>query len=152
MLKALVVFVLDGQQIALSLSSVQRVVRIVEITPLLNAPGIVCGAINLQGMVVPVLNIRKRFRFPEREISLSDHLIIARTSRRTVALLVDDASRVIETARKDVIESEKILPSLDYVEGVVKLEDGMILIHDLNRFLSLDEENTLDNALRRDQA
>jgi purine-binding chemotaxis protein CheW len=47
-----------------------------------------------------------------------------------------------------VTEAAQILPALDYVEGVVKLREGMLLIHDLERFLSLDEETTLDQALR----
>ena len=103
--------------------------------------------INLQGMIIPVVNIRKRFRLPEREIKLSDHLVIAETSRRTVALLVDEVSGVIETNAKKLVGSEDILPSLDYIEGVVKLDDGMVLIHDLDTFLSLDEERALNDAL-----
>jgi purine-binding chemotaxis protein CheW len=103
--------------------------------------------INLQGSITPVMDIRKRFGLPDREISLSDHLVIAKTSRRTVALRVDEVTGVIETGAKGITGSEEILPSLDYIEGVVKLDDGMILIHDLDRFLSLDEEKSLDDAL-----
>lgn len=143
----LVIFILNEQQYALHLSSVDRIVRIVKITPLPKAPDIVYGVVNLKGKIIPVINIRKRFRLPEREIHLSDHLIIAKTSMRTVALLADEVSRVVETTASEVIESEKILAYMDYVEGVVKLEDGLILIHDLDRFLSIDEEKALGDAL-----
>ncbi len=143
----LVIFILNEQQYALHLSSVDQIVRIVKITPLPKAPDIVYGVVNLKGKIIPVINIRKRFRLPEREIHLSDHLIIAKTSMRTVALLADEVSRVVETTASEVIESEKILAYMDYVEGVVKLEDGLILIHDLDRFLSIDEEKALGDAL-----
>jgi purine-binding chemotaxis protein CheW len=145
----LVVFTLDDQRYALHLSTVVRVVRVVEITPLPKAPEIVTGMVNVQGQIVPVFNIRKRFRLPEREINLSDQLIIANTSKQPVALIVDGVTGVIEFSENKVITSEKILPDMEYVKGIVKLEDGMILIHDLNRFLSLEEEKALDIAMKK---
>lgn len=143
----LVVFTVHEQRYALHLSTVERVVRAVEITPLPKAPEIVLGVINVQGRVVPVVNLRKRFRFPERPIEVADRLIVARTPRRSVVLVVDGVSGVVERPENEVIGSGRILPGLEYLEGVVKLEDGMILIHDLDKFLSLQEERKLDDAL-----
>ena len=141
-------FVLDRQRYALDLSSVEKVVRAVEVTPLPKAPDIVCGVINIQGRVVPVFNIRKRFGLPEREIALSDHIIIASTSRRTVSLVVDQVEGTMDQSGRERILPGKILPAMEYLEGVVKLEDGMVFIHDLDRFLSLEEEKALDDAIR----
>jgi purine-binding chemotaxis protein CheW len=143
----LIVFSIDEQQYALHLSAVERVVPSAEITPLPKAPEIVLGVVNVQGRIIPVVNIRKRFRLAEREIDLRDQLILARTLRRPVALVADAVRGVIERPQQDVIATAKILPGLDYLEGVVKLDDGMILIHDLDKFLSLDEEKTLEDAL-----
>jgi purine-binding chemotaxis protein CheW len=144
-----VVFVLDGQRYALYLSAVERIIRAVEVTPLPKAPEIVLGIINMQGRIIPVVNIRRRFRLPEREMDLSDQLIIANTTKRSVALVVDEARGIIEQAQEEVVPAEVVLPGVKYVEGVVKLEDGMILIHDLDRFLSLEEEKSLDRALKK---
>ncbi len=144
----LVVFALDEQRYALHLSAVERIVRVAEVTPLPKAPEIVLGVINVQGQIIPVADIRRRFRLPEREIDLSDQLIIAKTSKRTVALVVDEVTGVIESPEQKLIPAKEILPGTDYVEGVMKLEDGLILIHDLATFLSLEEENTLDLALK----
>ena len=74
-------------------------------------------------------------------------MIVAYTSKRTIALLVDSVSDVIEIPEEKIIASESILPELEYVEGVVKTEDGMILIHDLEQFLSLHEEKALNEAM-----
>jgi purine-binding chemotaxis protein CheW len=144
----LVVFALDEQRYALHLSAVERIVRVAEVTPLPKAPEIVLGVINVQGQIIPVADIRRRFRLPEREIDLSDQLIIAKTSKRTVALVVDEVTGVIESPEQKLVPAKEILPGTDYVEGVMKLEDGLILIHDLATFLSLEEENTLDLALK----
>ena len=143
----LVHFNLDDQKYALFLSAVVRIIRVVEITGLPKAPEIVLGVINMHGLIIPVFDIRKRFRLPQREMQLDDQLIIASTSKRTVALLVDSVNDVIEIPEEKIIAGEKILPGLEYVEGVVKTEDGMILIHDLEQFLSLQEEKALHEAL-----
>jgi purine-binding chemotaxis protein CheW len=148
----LLVFLLDGQRYALPLSAVGRIVRAAEVTPLPNAPAIVIGVIDLQGDVIPVLNIRRRFQLPQREIGVSDQFMIARTERRVVALVVDEAQGVIERKSSDIIITNLIAPGLEQFLGVLKLDDGLVLIHDLEKFLSLDEARTLDQALDRADA
>jgi len=143
----LVNFNLDDQKYALFLSAVMRIIRVVEITSLPKAPEIVLGVINMHGLIIPVFNIRKRFHLSQREMKLDDQLIIAHTSTRTVALLVDSVNDIIEISEEKIIASENILPGLDYIEGVVKTEDGMVLIHDLEQFLSLQEEKALNEAM-----
>jgi len=147
--KVIVVFFLDEQRYALPLRTVERVLRAVEVTPLPKAPEIVLGAINMQGRILPVVNLRRRFHLPEREIRLSDQLIIARTAKRDVTLVADSVAGVAELSAQDVIAPEAICPGLQYMAGVARLTDGMVLIHDLDRFLSLEEERKLAAALQR---
>ncbi len=71
-------FWLDGHRFGLELSAVERVVRMVEITPLPNAPAIVMGAINVEGRIIPVVDIRARLGLPQRAVRPSDALILAR--------------------------------------------------------------------------
>lgn len=142
-----VVFALEDLRYGLHLMTVLRVVRMAEIIPLPKAPEIVMGVLNLSGQIIPVVDIRKRFRLPERELGLSDQLIVARTSKRTVALVVDRTIGVLEMPHEKIIASEKIIPTMDYVAGVVKLADGLLLIHDLDTFLSLEEEISLDASV-----
>ncbi len=146
---SLVVFTLDQARYALRLEVVERVLRAVEITPLPKAPDSVLGIVNVQGRVIPVMNVRKRFRIPEREVSLTDQLILANTARRTVALLVDAVSGVVTRGSDELVATEQILPEMDYVAGVVKQPDGLVLIHDLETFLALSEERVLNQALRQ---
>jgi purine-binding chemotaxis protein CheW len=146
----LVVFSLDGQRYALALAAVEKVVRAVEVTRLPAAPDIVLGIINMQGRVIPLVNVRRRFRLPEKEMMLTDQIVIAHTARRPVALVVDAVTGVHEYPEHESVAARDILPGFDYVEGVVKLDDGLVLIHDLERFLSLEEETSLDRALEVD--
>ena len=143
----LVVFTLDDRRYGLPLSAVERAVRMVDVTPLPQAPQIVLGVVNVQGRVVPVVNLRRRFRLPERDFALADQLLIARTARRPVALAADAVTGVLEYSAQEAAGARDIVPGIEYVEGVVKLPDGLVLIHDLDRFLSLEEEAALGRAI-----
>lgn len=147
----LVVFTLDEYLYAVPLATVEMVVRLVEVTPLPKAPRIVTGVINLRGRIVPVLDMRARFGLPQRGMRLGDQLIIARTSRRTVAMLVDESRGVMECPADNTVAAEEIVPGMEYVTGVLKLADGMLFIHNLDEFLSLEEEKTLEAAINGDE-
>ena len=125
----------------------ERILRAVEITPLPAAPEIVRGVVNVQGRVMAVANIRKRFGLAERPPALSDQMIVARTPRRSVVLVVDAVTGVLEYSEHEAVAAPAIVPGMRYLAGVVKLADGMVLINDLAGFLSLDEERRLDEAL-----
>jgi len=144
-----VVFTLDEQRYALPLSSVNRVVAAVYVTPLPKAPDIVRGVINVQGQVIPVVDIRTRFRLPEREMALSDQIIIAHTAQRPVALIADATEGVLEFSDERIVPPEAVLPEMEYVGGVVRLDEDLLLIHDLDRFLSLQENKKLDAAMSK---
>ncbi len=143
----LVLFTLDDRRYGLPLSAVERVVRMVDVTLLPKAPQIVLGVVNVQGRVIPVVDLRRRFGLPERNFALTDQLVIARTVRRPVALVADAVSGVLEYSGREASGAQDIVPGIEYVESVVKLPDGLALIHDLDRFLSLEEEAALGRAI-----
>lgn len=147
----LVVFRLDEQRFALPLGTVQRIVRAVEVTPLPGAPPVVLGVINVADCVVPVLSLRQRFLLPGREIGPADQFVLAQMARRVVALVIDEAQGVIEREPSAVVDSARIAPGLEQFHGVAKLDDGLVLIHDLQAFLSLDEARAVEKAMGRDQ-
>jgi purine-binding chemotaxis protein CheW len=147
----LVAFTLNRQPYALQLASVRQVLRMVEVTPLPKAPEIVLGVINLHGTVVPVLSIRRRVGLTEGEASLSDQLIVADTASRSVALVVDAVTGVVERTIEEITKAERIVPGAEHVEGIAKLEEGMLFIHNLDLFLSQHEESQLRDALAKGQ-
>ena len=149
-IQKIVLFSLDKPRFSLYLSAVERVVRAVEITPLPKAPKIVLGVINFHGEIIPVIDIRKRFNLFSRELKLEDRFIIARTSKRLVVLVVDSVEGVYELEHHQVVDAEKAFPFTDYISGVAKIETNIVLINDLEKFLSLDEEKILDKALSGD--
>lgn len=145
---AWLVFKLDELDFAVGLSVVERVVQAVEITPLPEAPRGVRGMINYQGRIVPVFDLWTRFGRPSRELRVTDHLAICHTHRRTVALLVNSVTGVVAHSDVQMTPAAEILPDLESVTGVIKLEGSMAQVHDLERFLSIEDHDALQMMLK----
>jgi purine-binding chemotaxis protein CheW len=143
----ILIFVVEGRPFGLFLPQVDRVIRAMAWIPLPQSPEIVLGAIDLRGEIIPLFDFRARFGLPKRDVSANDQFVIARTSRRAVALVAEEVKGLAERDRADIVQAERVLPHLDQIEGAIELDQGLTLIHNLNRFLSLDEERELDKAL-----
>ena len=144
---SVVVFSLGDLRFALGISAVVRVVRAVEILPLSGAPQAVRGVINVQGKILPVFDPRERFGIPEEPITSRDHLIIANTQSHMVALMVDTVEEIVTLAEAEVTYADEILPELKGVSGVMKLDSNLILLYDMNQFLSIADEKALQLVL-----
>jgi len=141
------VFEVGGQRYALRSPEVRELVRAVTMVALPKAPAIVEGIINVRGAVVPVLDIRTRFRLPAKAATHTDHLILAWAGPRLVALRADRALDLARLEAREVEDAKAVVPGADYVSGVAKLPGGLVLIHDLRTFLSQAEAVALDEAL-----
>ncbi len=145
----LVLLTVDEQTYALHLEAVDRVLRMVEITPLPGAPEVVEGVINLQGEVVPVASIRRRLGLACRTVAVSDSLVVARARSRRLAIIAESVLGVVERPADDVVSASDLAQGIQHIEGVLKTSDGLVLIQDLDRFFSPEEEQSLDLALER---
>jgi purine-binding chemotaxis protein CheW len=137
----------ENKPFALHLSVVERVLPMVAVSPLPGGPEIVLGAISLHGGVVPVLDLRRRMALPGCEYGPEAHLLVARAKQRVLALPVDEVTGVLRVAAEAVADPDELAPGLALLRGVAPLEDGILVIHDLDAFLSSEEEVALDRAL-----
>ncbi len=143
----LLVFAVENQNYALDISSVQRVVPIVEITALPGLPSIVAGIVNMEGEVVPVISLRRCCGIPERGMRLSDRLILLILERRRVALWVDDVLELRDCDKAQWIPAEEVLSKLKSVEGVVKDEEELLILQNPEGYLSREDHDLLDSEL-----
>jgi purine-binding chemotaxis protein CheW len=137
-------FEIGHQRFGISVGDVNEIVQAVATTKLPYAPAVVEGVINLRGKVLPVLDIRARFRLPPKSIDPADHLVIARAQHRLVAIRVDRVVDLLTLRDDEIAEMVSVAPTSAYVAGVAKLPDGLVLIHDLTTFLSEAEANAID--------
>ncbi len=145
----LVLLTVDAQTYALHLEAVDRILRMVEITPLPGAPEVVEGVINIQGEVVPIVSIRGRLGLAHRAVGVSDSLVVVRARARRLAIIAESILGVVERPVDAVVSSNDIARGIQHIEGVLKTSDGLVLIHDLDQFFSPEEEQSLDLALER---
>jgi purine-binding chemotaxis protein CheW len=131
---------------ALPLSAVEKVELAAEPTPLPEAPRFVSGAINWRGRILPVLSMRRRLGLPERELEPSDRMVIAKSSRRPLALVVDEVLGVRFLEGGELAAADSIYEGLGCVAGAARTADGIVLIHDLELYLSEEDEKALAKA------
>lgn len=143
----IVLFEVARQRFAALLSDVVEVLRAVTITRLPKAPAVIEGIINLRGAVIPVLDIRARFGLPERAVEPTDQLVIVRAGGRVAALHVDRTIDLVRLDRNTIQDAKDILPDPAHIAGVAKLRDGLVLIYDLQAFLTEAETDEFDRAL-----
>jgi purine-binding chemotaxis protein CheW len=150
-MKQLVTFTVNNHKFGVDLSCVERAVLVVEISPLPSAPSNVMGIISVEGQTVPVINPRKILHLPDREPVLSDHLIIINTKKRTVALLVDEVSGIMEYSSGDETTAESILSDSGSIYSIIRKEGHFIYIQDVERFLALEQDMELESAINDHQ-
>ena len=146
--REVLVFEVDAQRYALPIADVRELVRAVAITPLPDAPALIEGVVDVRGRILPVLDVRARFGLPARPVDPSDQFIVASAGARGVILRVDRATHLALVDEGALPSSPAAAPETAYMAGVARLEDGLVLIHDLATFLSTAEGESLDAALR----
>ena len=144
---SIVVFTLGELRCAVSLEVVDRVLRAVEITPLPGAPVGVAGVINVAGQILPVYDLRRLLLQPAQGYSSRSHFILARTQRGPVALLADELEGVEPVDEGTLAAVCGFSTSPEPVAGVVRREGGLVILHDLDRFLSNEDREALERTL-----
>lgn len=126
-----------GEQYGVPISQVQEIIRVGNITIIPNSPAYMDGVINLRGKVLPVLNLRKKLKLSGNELTKKSRIVVTEVKGKLLGLLVDGVSHVIKVPGESVEEApEEILEKdTDYITGVCKLPDNLIILIDLERLL-----------------
>jgi purine-binding chemotaxis protein CheW len=138
-----VTFTLNEEEYAVDILSVQEINRIIEITRVPNAPPHVEGVINLRGKVIPVINLRRKFGFPETEHRDSSRIIIMDIRGITTGVIVDAVSEVLRIP-SSIVEPSPPMSSEEnarYIKGLAKLDNRLIILLDIDRLVDDVEEN-----------
>lgn len=143
----ILVFELAGQRCGVPAGDVREIVRAVTLLPLPGSPPVIDGVFDLRGTLVPVLDPRRPLGLPGRPMAHTDHLVVARAGARLVALRVDHATDLVRLPPEAVTAATTLTRVARALAGVVRLPDGLLLLHDLAGFLTEAEAEALDEAL-----
>ena len=138
----LVIFQLGGEEFGVEIMQVQEIIRMPEITRIPQSPEYVEGVINLRGKIIVVISLDTRFGLNSKELDDDSRIIIVEVGDNVVGMVVDSVSEVLRLASSNVEPAPEIISTkiqADYLKGVGKLDDRLLILLDLERVLS-DEE------------
>lgn len=134
----LVIFDLSNAAYGVDISTVREIIRMQEVTPIPHTPDYVEGVINLRGSVIPILDLRKRFGLELGEETAGSRIVVVDIGGADAGVMVDGVTEVL-SVNTSVIEppAETALGTdSEYVIGVVRLEQRLVILLDLARVLS----------------
>lgn len=133
----LIVFVINGNEYAISVERVGSIERVLPITRVPSAPKFVKGVINLRGVITPVIDLKTKLHNEPTEFTEQTRILIIHLDTTTIGLIVDEANDVVD------INSDQIKPPPetvdtdfnDYIHGVIKLPNRLLTLLNINQLL-----------------
>ncbi|HEX2986717.1 MAG TPA: chemotaxis protein CheW [Chloroflexota bacterium] len=144
----LVVFELGEEAYGVDIGRVQEIIRMTAITKVPQAPEHVEGVINLRGKVIPVIDLKRRFGLPEGSGAKAGRVVVIDVAGHTVGMVVDGVSEVLRLHMADVEPPSPVVTSIEatYLRGIAKLDGRLILLLDMDKLLTWEERQQLNEA------
>lgn len=136
-----VTFRLEGEKYGVDVGLVREVLRVSEIAPVPGASDYVLGIINLRGNVVPVIDTRRRFALQPRDLDDDSRIVIVELEDQWVGMVVDSVAEVMNVPRAEIERTPDVGNdhSAQYIQGVSRQEDELLILIDLSRLFSVEE-------------
>jgi purine-binding chemotaxis protein CheW len=146
----LVTFALGGEDYAVDILKVQEINRMTEIAKVPNSPSYVEGVINLRGRVIPVVSLRKKFGLDERAADERSRIMIMDIQGLTIGLVVDEVSEVLRIPENTVDPTPPMATDIskEFITGIAKLEDRLIILIDMDRLIEQEEGTAMFEAAK----
>jgi purine-binding chemotaxis protein CheW len=137
----------------LPISAVREIVRVPQITAVPNAPDYIEGVINLRGQIIPVMDLRKRFRAESAEPGKKSRIVVVELEERFIGLIVSSASEVLRIPPSEIEDPHNVFREgeIDYITGVGKLKGRLVIMLDLKKILRQGELQILGGAAAQDE-
>lgn len=141
----LVCFRLGTELYGLDIMQIKEIIRCQKIISVPKAPAFIQGVINLRGIVIPIIDLRKRFELPA-EVDLKNRIIIAQIENKIVGFVVDDVVDIISLSRASLLPPPEMVKGSNarYLDGMADVEGGLLFIINLDKMLTADEKSSLD--------
>ncbi len=147
-LTQLVTFSIGEEEFGVNILQVQEIIRTMEITNVPRAPEFVEGVINLRGKVIPIVDMRRRFGLQSKDHDKYTRIIVIEIDMIIVGFVVDAVSEVLRIPANSVQPPPPMVAGMDsdYIDGVGKLDDRLLILLDLDSLLDNEEKEALGNV------
>ena len=134
-------FQLGQEEYGVDILKVQEIREHDALTRIANAPDFIKGVVNLRGVIVPIVDLRLRFRLGTGERASAGVVIVLNIANRVIGMLVDSVSDVVSLAADDVRPAPRLGTTLDtdYLLGIGTLDGRMLILLNIERLMSAEE-------------
>jgi len=134
----LVVFDLAQEAYGVDIGTVREIIRMQDVTSVPHRPDYVSGVINLRGRITPVVDLRKRFDLADLEISRDSRIVVVDIDGDDIGMIVDAVTEVLRISTTQIEPPSTMIAAggSDYIVGIAKLEERLVLLLDLERVLT----------------
>ena len=141
-------FKLGSEEYGVDIAQVQEINRMVAVTHVPRAPQFMEGVINLRGQLIPIIDLRTRFAMPRTEHTKNTRIVVTEIGSKRVGMVVDSVSEVLRLPVEQIEAAPEMITGVDteYIRGVGKIEDRLIILLDLARIISGAEKRELEAA------
>ena len=140
-----VTFEVNGEEFAVDILSVHEINRMMDLTRIPQSPPEVMGVINLRGKIIPVVDLRSRFSMPPGERTEHNRIVVVEVSDRVIGFVVDRVHEVLRIPGSIVDTAPQMVTSIDtdFVAGVGKLDDRLLILLDLPKLFRAEDIDRL---------
>jgi len=144
----LVSFRLAEELYGIEITRIREIILIPEITRIPQAPHYVRGLINLRSTVIPVVDLRTRFELPEGDTTDESRIMVLHVGKKTVGIVVDGVDEVLRISQDQIDPPPPTVAGLEqeYLTGLVKLEDRLLILLDVDKVLAEQDLTDLEAA------
>lgn len=140
-------FTLGSEAYGLDIKYVTEIIGVQEITEVPELPEYIKGIINLRGKIIPVMDVRLRFKKSFREYNDRTCIVVVDINDISVGLIVDAVSEVISIQDQDIVLPPELNKGFSnrYIKGIGKVGSEVKLLLDCSKLLNEDEMNNLES-------
>jgi purine-binding chemotaxis protein CheW len=141
-------FKLGSEEYGVDIAQVQEINRMVAVTHVPRAPQFMEGVINLRGQLIPIIDLRARFGMPRTEHTKNTRIVVTEIATKRVGMVVDSVSEVLRLPVEQIEAAPEMITGVDteYIRGVGKIEDRLIILLDLAKIISGSEKRELEST------
>jgi purine-binding chemotaxis protein CheW len=138
-------FSLGSEEYGVDIAQVQEINRMVTITRVPRAPQFTEGVINLRGQLIPIIDLRTRFGMERSERTKNTRIVVTEVGSKRLGMVVDSVSEVLRIPVEQIEDAPDLVAGVDteYIRGVGKMGDRLIIMLDLGRVISAGEKTEL---------
>ncbi len=143
----LVIFRLRDEEFGVDIGSVKEIIEVGIISSIPEAPSFIQGVTNLRGQVIAVVDLAKQFGLsPQENLPVTAKIVVTEVNGQKVGMLVDEVPEIVKISKESIEPTPELIQSeiqKDYIQGVGKLEQRLIIFLNLEKVLAPHEVNEL---------